>query len=334
METTVAEIRKRRREQLGETEEEQKKREEELKAKQPTPEQRLAEGKAYIRRREKLASRTGVSSKRAGLALAEEENISQEEINKLETMQRAEEVLKQQSEEQKITKLPEQPTQEQGLTTMGLSLGQREQDEQSFINAFLFGPKMPEGEELVTGTLPITPASAGTIPAVAKVFTKARFVNLAKKMTIPLVFIGGAFFHSVMNDFLEGGATERQGAVNTYGQMAGDILEDVSISLKTPNRAYADFDYLEQQITDRERELKEKWVAPVYLKVTGQLHDVQADLADAKNLVQSARGDVLNIQIREPDLIELAEFIERRRKFYGIEPKIIEEEFKSIREGF
>lgn len=255
---------------------------------------------------------------------------------RLPEFEKADELLSQQAEQQQQQQEQEQiqlEQEQQGITSMGVSFEQqREQDEQSFINAFLFGP---EGSDLKAGTLPIGPAGAASaIPGVAKVVTKARFANVAKKMTIPIVAITSLFMGGILKDLTEGGATERQGAINTYGQMAGDVVEDVSMSLKTPNQALSDLDYLEQQITDREIELKQKSIAKAYLKITGQLHDVQADLADAKNLVQRARNDVFSVQIKEPNAIELAEFIDRRKKFYGIEDTTIEEEFKAIREGF
>lgn len=213
--------------------------------------------------------------------------------------------------------------------------GLEQDEERSFLDDLLFGTSLRQQAEAQGAGLAAEPIGIGLAAgAFGRVAAKEGLKKISKKLTIPLVVLGTTFFNNIMDDLTQGGATERQGAVNTFGQMAGDVVEDVEKGFKTPSRANSDLDFLLSEIEKEEQKLQEKLIAKTFLKVTGQISDVRADLADAKNLVRIAKNDVFSVQVTEPDAIEMAEFIERRKNFYGIEDSTIEEDFKEISKGF
>ena len=68
-----------------------------------------------------------------------------------------------------------------------------------------------------------------------------------------------------------------------------------------------------------------------YLELTSQIHDIEADLLDAKQQVINARRDIILVEIKDPDAVELAIYIEETMKKYGLEMPSMEERLIEIR---
>lgn len=219
---------------------------------------------------------------------------------------------------------------------------QEEQRKQNWINTLLFGPVLPEGTQLAAGTLPLGPSglAAGAAGAGgtriglkalgAGYFTKA--ISLFKgKLGVGTAAIGGGFAGAIIKDILEGGATERQGAINTYGQLATDVMDNVRMGIQTPQQAERDLRTLEEDLNRLQTEIKGGIISQQYLKLTGQMNDINADILDAQQQIINARNEILEIQIMEPDIIELAFYIEEIRKKYGIKKTTLGERLEAIK---
>lgn len=142
--------------------------------------------------------------------------------------------------------------------------------------------------------------------------------------------IAGGVGGGIVKDILEGGATEVQGAINTVGQLATDSTEFVAQGITTPSQARADLDTLDSEILRMEADLKAGWISNKFLTLTKQIEDVNKDILDAKQQVINARNDILVTEIKDPDAIELAMFIEEKRRQYGVKMPTIKERIDII----
>ena len=254
---------------------------------------------------------------------------------------RAEEVVQQEAEAQRF---PEQPIPEQPMIIeepKQVKIGDQLLTEEKVAQGLMSGSVTPLSADdlfsvaslgsggLMVGAVGIT-AKAGVKATGRKVLSGA--ISLTRgKLGMVVGLVGAGVTGAVVKDLLEGGATERQGAINTYGQLATTTTEGVAMSLSTPQQARADLDFLEKDLNRLASEIKKGFINEKYLKLTGQMNDINADILDAQQEIRLARFDISNIMITDPDAIEMAYFIEETRKKYGVKYSTMEERMEEIK---
>lgn len=187
-----------------------------------------------------------------------------------------------------------------------------------FTVATLGGGLLSLGTKGATTVVTQTAAKSTLKKAGAGVLTKA--ISLVKgRLFGPFVgALTGGVVAVVAKEILEGGAQDRKGAINTYGQLSRDVVDSAKFSALTPEQADSELDALESEINRLESEIKSSFITRKYLEIKGEMDDINADIIDARKQIRDARAEILTVQIQDPDSVELAYWIQSMQKKYDV----------------
>ena len=291
-----------------------------------TPEEsaeRMAKGKAYIREREKLASRMGVTSKRAGELLVPKEEAGIVEAKQRETLLETQEAVveRERRKREGITEEAEElPAEELPGVTEPALVGEEAEPKGVFgaigeVYDFIdtLGGLIPDWEEqgidIKQGTLPISVGGVGMLGGVkkgkavintAKVTTSTRAVKLWKGMREALkkdyvkkIGKWGVIGYGLWSERTMGNID------SALSQVRETLTLPVSLAAVNPNRVEDAYDMItefEDDINEYERMLKVREPYALTAKISGRTRPIYQRIGKLRLAIDLAREQIAKVE--------------------------------------